>query len=93
MFCLMIVGIYKIYNKEINIKNRVYNYYSDNLVRAKNLELKEILIDEKNYMDLLILFSRYVNKKSIKLLSLHYRELKEKMEEHEGKNILWLMIT
>ena len=31
----MIVGIYKMYAKEINIKNRVYIYYFDNLVKAK----------------------------------------------------------
>ena len=26
--------------KEINIKNRVYNYYFDNLVKEKNYKLK-----------------------------------------------------
>ena len=36
----MIVGIYKIYAKEINIENRAYNYYFDNLVKAKKLETK-----------------------------------------------------
>ena len=33
--------------KEINIKNRVYNYCFDNLVNAKKLETKNILIDKK----------------------------------------------
>ena len=26
--------------KEINIKNRVYNYYFDNMIKAKKLEIK-----------------------------------------------------
>ena len=29
--------------KEINIKNRVYNYYFDNLVKAKKLKTRNIL--------------------------------------------------
>ena len=32
---------------EINIKDRVYNYHFDNLVKAKNLETKNVLINEK----------------------------------------------
>ena len=32
--------------REINIKNRVCNYYFDNLVQVKELETKNILIDE-----------------------------------------------
>ena len=43
----MILGRYKMHIKEINIKNRLYNYYFDNLVKAKKLETKNILIDEK----------------------------------------------
>ena len=38
--------------QEINIKNRVYNYHFDSLAKAKKLETKNILIDEKNYKDL-----------------------------------------
>ena len=29
----------KMHVKEINIKNRIYNYYFDNLVKTKNWEL------------------------------------------------------
>ena len=36
---------------KINIKNRVYNYYFNNLVKAKKLETQNILIDEKTYKD------------------------------------------
>ena len=57
---------------EINIKNRVYNYYFDNLIKGKELETKNILIDEKHPKDLLIYFTRNVHSKSIKMLSLHY---------------------
>ena len=47
ILCLVIVGMYEIHIKEINIKNQVYNYFSD-LIKAKKLEIKNILIDEKN---------------------------------------------
>ena len=62
----MIVSIYKIHAKVMNIKNRVYNYYFDNLVKTKKLETKNIIIDEKNYKDLTTYFARYVHKRSIK---------------------------
>ena len=58
-----------------NTKNRVYDYYFGNLIKAKKLETKKILIDEKNLKDLVIYFTRYVHSKSIKMLSLHYLEL------------------
>ena len=60
--------------QEINNKNRVYNYRFDNLIKAKKLETKNKLIDEKNYKDLTIYFTRYAYRKSIKMLSLHYQE-------------------
>ena len=62
------------------------------LVEAKNLEIKNILINKKNYKDLTIHFTRYVHSKSIKILSLHYQELMGKIEEHGEKIIWWLMI-
>ena len=52
----------------INIKNQVYNYHFDNLVKAKKIETKNILINGKNYKDLTIYFTRYVHSKSIKIL-------------------------
>ena len=76
----------KIYVKEINIKNQFYNYYFDNLVIAKKLETKHILMDVKNYKDLTIYFTRYIHRKLIKMLSLHCHELMEKIEEDTGKN-------
>ena len=33
--------------KEINIKNQLYNCYSDSLVKANKLETKNNLMDEK----------------------------------------------
>ena len=61
--------------KEINIENPVYNYYFDNLVKATKLETKNVLINEKNYKDLTICFTRYVHSKSIKTFILYYHEL------------------
>ena len=68
--------------KEINIRNlRLYNYYFDKLIKAKKLETKNMLINEKNYKDLVNYFTRNVCRKSIKMLSLHYHELMGKIEE------------
>ena len=74
--------------KEINIKNRIHNYYFDNLIKAKKLETKSTLIDEKNHKDLVTYFTRCVHSKSIKILSLYYHKLIGKNEEHEGKKYL-----
>ena len=40
-----------------------------------------------SYKDLVIYFTRYVHNKAIKILSLHYAELMQKIEENEGKKI------
>ena len=79
------MGTYKSHVEEINVKNKVWNYYCDNLVKEKKLETKNILIDKKNWNDLVIYFTRYVHNKSKKTLGLHYHKLMEKIEEHEGK--------
>ena len=55
----------------------MYNYYFDNLLKAKKLETKSILTDEKNIKDL-----HY--SKLLKMLSLHYHELIGNIKEHEG---------
>ena len=72
--------------KELNI--RACDSYFDNLIKAKKLETKYILIDEKNYKDIVVYFTRYVHNKSIKNLSLYYHELMGKIEKAEGKNYL-----
>ena len=80
LFLTMIVGVSKkIHIQDVNIKSRVYNYYFDNLVKVKKLETTNILIDDKNYKDLLIYFSRYVHSKSIKMSTLYYYELMRKV--------------
>ena len=73
--------------QDISIKNRVYNYYFNNLVKVKKLETKNILIDEKNNNDLTIYFTRHVHSKSIKMFSLHYHEFMGNIKEHKVKNI------
>ena len=40
-------SIYKMDANKINDKNKLYNYYFDNLVKAKKLQTKSILIYEK----------------------------------------------
>ena len=52
--CWYLKCIYKIYLEEINIKNRVYNYHFNILIRSKKLGTKNIVIDGKNYNDLVI---------------------------------------
>ena len=61
--------------------------YSKKKKKKKKIEPKNILIDETNYKDLTIYFTRYVNKKLIKVLRLRYHELMGNIEEHEEKNI------
>ena len=58
-------------------------YYFGNLVKAIKLETKNILIDDKQ-------FTRYVNSKLIKTLSLHYHELIEKIKKLERKKYLMI---
>ena len=43
-------------------------------MNAKNLETKNILIDEKNYKDLTIYFARYDYGKTAKMLNLYYHQ-------------------
>ena len=52
ILCLMIVHIYDMHIKRINLKNRFYNYCFDNLIKGRKLETKNILIDKENYKDL-----------------------------------------
>ena len=37
----MIADVYKIYFKEINIKNRMCNYYFNHLIKAKKTKKKK----------------------------------------------------
>ena len=84
----MIVSIYKVHTKEIDIKYRVYNYYFHHLIKANKLHTKNILVDEKHYKDLVVYFTRHFHSKLIKMLSLHYYELIGKIEEYAGKKYL-----
>ena len=77
----MILGIYKIRANHVHIK--IWMYYFGNLVKAIKLETKNILIDDKH-------FTRYVNSKLIKTLSLHYHELIEKIKKLERKKYLMI---
>ena len=81
----MILDIRKMHFKEINIKNRVYNYYFDYLIKAKKIRNKKYLIDEKNYNNLVIYFARYDRGKLIRMLSTYHHELMRTIEKHEGK--------
>ena len=74
--------------KEIMIKNRVYNYYFNNLIKAEKLETINILITEKIiriWRYVTRYFTRYVHKEVIKMSILHYHKLVRKIEEHEGE--------
>ena len=60
------------------------------ILKTKTLETKNILIHKKNYMDLLIYFTRYDGRKSIRILTLYYNKLMGTIEEHERKNTWYL---
>ena len=46
--CLIIVHVYKIHTKKINIKNHVLYHY-ENLVEPKKLETRNSLINQKSW--------------------------------------------
>ena len=69
--CLKILCLIIVHFKQINIKNKLHNYY-DNLTKAEKFQTKNILIDEKNYKNLIIYLARYDHKKSTRMLSLYY---------------------
>ena len=70
----------------ISIKNSVHNHSND-LIKPEEIEIKNILINQKNFKDLVIHFTGDVNCKSIKMLSLYFYKLMVKIDKNEGKNI------
>ena len=54
--------------------------------QPKKFETRNIFIDKKNYRDLVIYLTRYYSDKSVTVLNRYYDELREKIEEYEGKN-------
>ena len=67
---------------------KVCNYHFNDLIKATKLETINILINEKNSKDLFIYFTRSDRQKSIKMLSLYYHELVEKIEKYDRKTYL-----
>ena len=70
----------------IKIKSRICNYFN-NLIESEKLKNKNILVDEKNFKNLVIYFTRYVNCNSIKMLSLYFYKSLGRIEKRDGKNI------
>ena len=56
-------------------------------MKPNKIETKNILIDEKKFKDLINYFTRYINLRSMKMLSQYFCKLIGKIKEHEGKNI------
>ena len=54
----------------------------------KKLETRNILIDEKNFKNLVIYFTRYFHSQSIIILSLYYHELMGNVKEQEWKKMI-----
>ena len=52
------------------------------------LETKYILIDEKNYKDVVICFTRYARSKLMVIVSCYYHKLTGKIEEQERKKYM-----
>ena len=50
----MIKDVYKMVDKETNMKNRLCIYY-DNLIKVNNLKTKNVIIHVKNYKDLVFI--------------------------------------
>ena len=62
----------------MKITNRLNSCCLNYLIKAKKLETKNNLIDDKNYKDLVI-FTRYEHRNSINMLSFCYHKLIEKI--------------
>ena len=60
----------------INIKNPICNHSND-LIKPEKIETKIILINKKNFKDLVIYFTRSGKYKAIKTLSLYFHKLME----------------
>ena len=73
------MSIYKIH---VNIKNQIHNH-PDNLFKPEKKRKK----DEKKIKDMVVYFTRYVNWKWMKMLSLYYHELMGKLKNSNEKNI------
>ena len=73
--------------RDSNIKNRVYNYYFDNLVKARKSETKYFNGREK-HKDSVVYYTRYRHKISIRMWSLDYHELIGNIEELDRKKYL-----
>ena len=56
-------------------------------MKPQKIKTNNVLIHEENIKNLVVYFTKYVNSKSMKMLSLHFYKLLGKTEEHEGKNI------
>ena len=79
----MIVSIYKrCISKESILK--IIQLLSWLFSQSKKIETKIILIGKKSYKDLVTYFTKYLQNKSIKMLSLYYHELMGKVKKHEG---------
>ena len=65
---------------------RICNY-SNGLLISEKLETKNILMDEKNYENLVLYLTNYVSSKSKKILSLYYHRVMEKIKLHEEKTL------
>ena len=67
------------HSKESSVQKSSVQLYFDNLVKTKKkIEFKNI--DGKNYKHLVICFTTYYHRKSIKLLNLHYHKFIGKIE-------------
>ena len=47
---LMIVGIYKMHIKEMNVKSWIYNYYFNNLIKAKKKKSLILKLEIREYV-------------------------------------------
>ena len=73
--------------KENAIKNIVYNYCCNYFIKVTKIEIKYVLIDEKNYRNFVISFTIYDRGKSIRMLGLHYHGFIAKIEEYGRKTV------
>ena len=90
--------MYKMVLKEINIKNKTYYFWNDQ-IWINNFDAKNLKLDKKSVMDINIYYIGYVTKKpeynidSVNPLCLNIKELDGFIDEKNGNKYLNITLT
>ena len=93
-----LLGMYKMVTKQINLKDRSYYFWNDQ-IWINNFDVKNLKLDKKSVMDINIYYIGYVTKKpeyninSVNPLYLFISELDGFIDEKNGNKYLNITLT